>query len=298
MHWPGPVCKGISTADAGLLPDRNMEAGHMGIPSHTPDVLRKILRRKAEIIAERSEQLGLKAFSERVEYAPVPRGFLDALRREVSAGHPGMIAEIKKASPSKGVLRADFDVARIARSYQQAGATCLSVLTDVDFFQGADEYLQIAHATTQLPLLRKDFLIDAYQVYESRALGADCILLIVAALGDAALLELYILARELGMDVLVEVHTEEELDRALAIQPRMIGINNRNLHSFETDIETTLRLRGKVPPEVLLVTESGILTPEEVEHMRAHGVHCFLVGEACMRFPEPGEKLRELFATG
>ncbi|MCO6441003.1 MAG: indole-3-glycerol phosphate synthase TrpC [Nitrococcus mobilis] len=270
----------------------------MGVPSDTPDVLRKILRRKAEIIAERSEQLGLKAFSERVEHAPAPRGFLTALRREVDAGRPGVIAELKKASPSKGVLRAQFDVTGIARSYHRAGATCLSVLTDEDFFQGCDDDLQIARSASTLPTLRKDFIIDAYQVYESRALGADCILLIVAALGDATLLELYILARELGMDVLVEVHSEQELERALALHPRMIGINNRDLHSFETDIETTLRLREKVPSDVLLVTESGILTAEEVEHMRAHGVHCFLIGEACMRMPDPGEKLRALFGTG
>lgn len=270
----------------------------MGVPSGTPDVLRKILRRKAEIIAERSEQLGLKAFSERVEHAPAPRGFLAALQREVDAGCPGVIAEIKKASPSKGVLRAEFDVAGIARSYHRAGATCLSVLTDEDFFQGSDDNLQIASSVCALPMLRKDFIIDAYQVYESRALGADCILLIVAALGDATLLELYILARELGMDVLVEVHSEQELERALAIHPRLIGINNRDLHSFETDIETTLRLRERVPSDVLLVTESGIFTAEEVEHMREHGVHCFLVGEACMRMPDPGEKLRALFNTG
>lgn len=269
----------------------------MGVSSDTPDVLKRILRRKAEIIAERSEQFGLKAFSERVEHAPVPRGFLAALQREVDAGRPGVIAEIKKASPSKGVLRPEFDVPSIAESYRRAGATCLSVLTDEDFFQGCDEDLQTASRVSGLPALRKDFIIDAYQVYESRALGADCILLIVAALGDASLLELYVLARELGMDVLVEVHSEQELERALAIGPRLIGINNRDLHTFETDIETTLKLREQVPSDVLLVTESGILTAEEVEHMRAHGVHCFLVGEACMRMPDPGEKLQALFAT-
>lgn len=270
----------------------------MGMPSDTPNVLKKILRRKAEIVAERSEQLGLKAFSERVEHAPAPRGFLAALQREVDAGQAGVIAEIKKASPSKGVLRAGLDVASIARSYQQAGATCLSVLTDEDFFQGADDDLPTARSTAGLPALRKDFIIDAYQVYESRALGADCILLIVAALGDASLSELYILARELGMDVLVEVHSEAELERALALQPRLIGINNRDLHSFATDIKTTLRLRERVPSDVLLVTESGIFTAEEVEYMRTQGVHCFLVGEACMRMPDPGEKLQALFGHG
>jgi len=268
----------------------------MAIPAETPDILKRILRRKAEIVAERSEQIGLKAFSTRVESAPAPRGFVDALRGRVDAGGAGVIAEVKKASPSKGVLRPDFDPEAIARSYERGGATCLSVLTDEDYFQGRDEYLQLARAATSVPVLRKDFIIDPYQVYEARALGADCILLIVAALGDPALQELYVLARELGMDVLVEVHSEEELERGLAISPRLIGINNRDLHTFETDVETTIRLRERVPDDVLLVTESGIHTREEVEYMRERGVHCFLVGESFMRAAEPGEKLRELFS--
>ncbi|PWG61265.1 indole-3-glycerol phosphate synthase TrpC [Sediminicurvatus halobius] len=261
----------------------------------TPDILRRILQRKAEIVAERSEQIGLRAFSTRVEQAPPVRGFRAALEARIGAGDAAVIAEVKKASPSKGVLREAFDPAAIARSYEAAGAACLSVLTDEDFFQGRDEDLQLARGACGLPVLRKDFIIDAYQVYEARALGADCILLIVAALGDATLKELHLLGQELGMDVLVEVHDAEELDRALAIGAELIGINNRDLRTFETDIDTTLRLRERLPEEALVVTESGIHTAEEVAHLRRHGVHAFLVGEAFMREPDPGRKLAELF---
>jgi len=261
-----------------------------------PDVLQRILRRKAEIVAERSEQIALPAFSKRVEQAPPVRGFRAALEARIAAGGAAVIAEIKKASPSRGVLREAFDPAAIARSYEAGGAACLSVLTDEDFFQGRDEDLQLARAACSLPVLRKDFVIDAYQVYEARALGADCILLIVAALGDATLKELHVLARELGMDVLVEAHDAEEVDRALAIGADLIGINNRDLRTFETDIDTTLRLRGQLPGEVRVVTESGIHTAEEVAHLRAHGVHGFLIGEAFMRAADPGAQLRQLFA--
>lgn len=261
----------------------------------TPDVLKRILGRKAEEIVERCEAVSLRAMSERAEAAPAPRGFVNALEQSVRAGRPGIIAEIKKASPSKGVIRPDFDPAAIARSYAEAGASCLSVLTDVDFFQGADAYLQAAREACTLPVLRKDFVLDAYQVYEARALGADCILLIVAALGDAQLRELAGLAMHLDMDVLVEVHDAEELDRALQIPLPLIGINNRDLRSFETTLETTLDLLAQIPEDRLIVTESGIHTPADVARMREHGVNAFLVGEAFMKAPEPGEKLREVF---
>lgn len=259
------------------------------------DVLNTILRRKAEEIAERSQAVSLRALSRQVEHAPPLRGFAEQLRRHIVEGRPGVIAEVKKASPSKGVIRPDFDPAAIAASYEQGGASCLSVLTDHDFFQGSELYLQQARGACVLPVLRKDFVIDPYQLYESRVLGADCVLLIVAALGDALLLELYQLALELGMDVLVEVHSEEELERALVLRPELLGINNRDLRTFHTDIQTTLRLKDRVPAESLVITESGIHIPEEVELMRANGVHGFLVGESMMRATDPGAKLRELF---
>ncbi|MFB4205315.1 Indole-3-glycerol phosphate synthase [wastewater metagenome] len=263
-----------------------------------PDILKRILERKAEVVAERGEQVGMQAFRNRLEHAPAPRGFAAALAGEIAAGRCGVIAEIKRASPSKGVIRDPFDPVEIARSYERGGATCLSVLTDEDFFQGCDRYLEQAREATALPVLRKDFIIDPYQVYEARALGADCILLIVAALGDTRLAELHGLAGELGMDCLVEVHTAEELERALRLRPALLGINNRDLHTFETDIRTTVELCDAIPPEVVRVTESGIHTREEVDYMRRHGVHGFLVGEAFMRVPEPGEKLAELFGAG
>jgi indole-3-glycerol phosphate synthase len=260
------------------------------------DILNRILARKVEEIAARSAALPLAELSARVADLPPTRGFAAALEAKIAAGAAGVIAEVKKASPSQGVIRADFDPAAIAASYEAAGAACLSVLTDVDFFQGADVYLQQARAACALPVLRKDFVIDAYQVYEARAIGADCILLIVAALGDAALLELSLLAAELDLDVLVEVHDEAELERALDIPAPLIGINNRNLRTFETSLDTTLRLRARVGDERVLVTESGIRTPDDVARMRAAGVHAFLVGEAFMRAPDPGTELARLFA--
>jgi indole-3-glycerol phosphate synthase len=261
----------------------------------TPDILRKILSRKAEEIAERKRRAPAEELKKRTQEAPAPRGFLKAIRDRMATGLPAVIAEIKKASPSKGLLRADFHPAEIALSYARHDATCLSVLTDVDFFQGSDAYLQEARAACSLPVLRKDFTIDAYQVYEARAIGADAILLIVAALEDTVLRNLHALAHKLGMDVLVEVHDETELERALALQPALIGINNRDLRTFQTSLETTLALLGKIPADCVVVTESGIHAHEDVARMRSQGVNAFLVGEAFMKVADPGEKLSELF---
>ena len=261
----------------------------------TPDILKKITDRKAEEIAERRSTISLQEQMARAEAASPARGFVENIRQTIEAGRPAVIAEIKKASPSKGVMRENFDPAAIARSYEKGGATCLSVLTDVDFFQGSDACLQQAREACSLPVLRKDFMIDPYQVYEARAIDADCILLIVACLDDTQLHELASLAVKLGMDVLVEVHDAGELERALQIDLPLIGINNRNLRTFETRLDTTLSLLEKIPPDRIVVTESGIHTPEDVALMREHGVNAFLVGEAFMKADEPGEKLRELF---
>ncbi len=259
------------------------------------DILERILARKREEIAARAALETRESVAERAAAASRPRGFTAALRRRIAAGDAGVIAEIKKASPSKGVIRADFDVVAIAESYEKAGAACLSVLTDRDFFQGHEDYLVAARAACALPVIRKDFVIDGYQVDESRALGADCILLIVAALDDAALARLYAEARAHGMDVLVEVHDRAELERALALEPELVGINNRNLRTFETRLETTLGLLDAIPGDCLVVTESGIHSRDDVGRMRAAGVHAFLVGEAFMRQPDPGAALQTLF---
>jgi len=264
--------------------------------SATPDILKKILQRKSEEIIARSEREGIRALSQRIADLPRPRRFLERIEAQLQAGQAAVIAEIKRASPSKGLLRDPFVPADIARSYADHGATCLSVLTDRDFFQGDEAYLTEARAACELPALRKDFLIDPYQVYEARAIGADCILLIVAALGDAMLQDLAGLALHLNMDVLVEVHDAEELERALTLNLPLIGINNRNLRNFETRLDTTLQLLKAIPEDRIVVTESGIHTPADVALLRAHGVHAFLVGEAFMRAPEPGAKLAELFA--
>ncbi len=262
-----------------------------------PDILRTILARKREEVVERCERTALSELAARIESLPAPRGFADALEARIDAGEPAVIAEIKRASPSKGVLRADFDPPAIAASYARGGAAALSVLTDVDFFQGDDAYLQSARATSGLPALRKDFLVDPYQVYEARTLGADCVLLIVAALGDAMLNELAGLALHLDMDVLVEVHDAEELDRVAHMDGTLLGINNRDLRTFETRLQTTLDLLEAVPSGRLVVTESGIHTPADVALMREGGVHAFLVGEAFMRAEDPGAKLSELFSS-
>jgi indole-3-glycerol phosphate synthase len=264
----------------------------MNAPS---DILKKILARKAEEVAERSTRLSRLELSRRVGNLPAPRPFLKRLKSVIAEGQPAVIAEIKRASPSKGLLRDPFAPADIARSYAAAGAAALSVLTDRDFFQGCEDYLQEARAACALPVLRKDFIIDPYQVYEARLIGADGILLIVAALDNAALRELAQLATNLAMDILVEVHDAEELDRALLIDAPLIGINNRNLRTFETRLETTLGLLNQIPESRTIVTESGIHTPADVALMREHGVHAFLVGEAFMRAPDPGAKLGELF---
>ena len=265
--------------------------------SGAPDILQKILQRKVEEIAERNARLSLRELSQSINALPPPRGFLSALQARLQNDRPAVIAEIKKASPSKGLLREPFHPAEIAQSYERAGATCLSVLTDRDFFQGNEVYLQEVRAACALPVLRKDFIIDPYQVYEARWIGADCVLLIAAALGDPALRELTQLARELALDVLIEIHDADELARVLALNPPLIGINNRNLRTFETRLETTTNLLADVPTDCLVVTESGIHTPQNVALMRSHGVHAFLVGEAFMRAPDPGQKLAELFGV-
>jgi indole-3-glycerol phosphate synthase len=259
------------------------------------DILNTILARKTGEIAERSARVPLAELVARAADVPETRGFADALNAMIAQGDPAVIAEVKKASPSKGVIRPDFRPADIAVSYEFGGAACLSVLTDVDFFQGADDYLRQAREACTLPVLRKDFTIDPYQVYEARVLGADCILLIVAALDDNQLVDLSGLAMQLDMDVLVEVHDIDELERALQVPVPLVGINNRNLRTFEVSLETTLAMKDAVPRDRLLVTESGILVPDDVARMRAAGVNAFLVGETFMRADEPGEALRQLF---
>ena len=263
------------------------------------DILNKILAVKADEVAaakKRRDFLSLRRDVESdTDLRSNLRGFEASLRRSIGAGRAGVIAEVKKASPSKGVLRADFRPAEIAESYAKGGASCLSVLTDVQFFQGSREYLQQARAACQLPVIRKDFMVDLYQVYEARAMGADAILLIVAALDHGLMAELEACAQELGMDVLVEVHDGDELNAALRLKTQLLGINNRNLRTFEVTLDTTLGLLPTIPAERLVVTESGILAPADVKRMRDANVHAFLVGEAFMRAPDPGTELRRLF---
>jgi indole-3-glycerol phosphate synthase len=261
-----------------------------------PTVLEKILARKAEEVAARRALVTLAQLEQHAAGADAPRGFAKALIDQAKLKQPAVIAEIKKASPSKGVIRENFLPAEIAKSYQAGGATCLSVLTDIDFFQGADEYLQQARAACQLPVIRKDFMIDPYQVVEARALGADCILLIVAALSDGQMAELASVAKGVGLDVLVEVHDGDELERALkTLDTPLVGVNNRNLHTFEVSLETTLDLLPRIPRDRLVITESGILNRADVELMEISDVYSFLVGEAFMRAEQPGAELQRLF---
>ena len=262
------------------------------------DILDKIVAVKREEIVVALNKKSLAFMRTDAESRVLTRDFVGALRTKIAAGQPAVIAEIKKASPSKGVLREDFIPADIAQSYAEHGAACLSVLTDVQFFQGGVDYLKQARASCQLPVLRKDFIVDAYQVYESRAMGADAILLIAAILDDAQMKDFEAMARSLDMAVLVEVHDAPELARALKLKTPLIGINNRNLKTFEVSIDTTLSLMRNVPSERLLVTESGIQTREDVLRLGAAGINAFLVGEAFMRAPDPGAALADLFAAG
>jgi indole-3-glycerol phosphate synthase len=261
------------------------------------DILERIVAVKRDEIAAARPKRSARDLLDIAHTQTVPRGFAAAVRAKIANGDAGVIAEVKKASPSKGVLREHFDPAAIAASYERHGAACLSVLTDVSFFQGHEDFLRQARAACALPVLRKDFMIDPYQVVEARAMGADCILLIVACLGDGQMGELEAAAAELGLDVLVEVHDRGELDRALRLRTPLVGVNNRNLRTFEVTLQTTLDLMAGVPSDRLLVTESGILARPDVAKMRAAGVHAFLVGEAFMRAPDPGVALAALFGA-
>jgi indole-3-glycerol phosphate synthase len=261
----------------------------------TPTILREIVARKWQEVTEHRAACSLSELQRRIDVQTPCRGFTAAMQARVGAGQAAVIAEAKRASPSQGVIREHFDPAAIACSYERGGAACLSVLTDVDFFQGSDSYLQSAREACGLPVIRKDFIVDSYQVVEARAIGADCILLIVAALEDGQMAELNAVAGELGMDVLIEVHDREELERSLPLGNVLVGINNRDLHSFETRLETTWDLLPHIPVDKLVVTESGIHSDDHVRAMREHQVHAFLVGEAFMRAEEPGQKLAALF---
>ena len=263
--------------------------------ANSPTILTRILQRKEEEVAERSRAVPESELLRLAAEQSAPRGFIAALDQRIAEGDPAVIAEIKKASPSKGLIREDFAPADIAVSYAEGGAACLSVLTDADFFQGHEDYLIAARDACTLPVIRKDFIVHGYQVSEARAIGADCILLIVAALDDTHMADLYQQAQALGMDILVEVHDVQELERALKLGIGLVGINNRNLHTFDTSLDTTLELLPRIPAGVTVVTESGIHTQTDVLRMREHDVHGFLVGEAFMREPVPGEALRRLF---
>ncbi|WP_369302039.1 indole-3-glycerol phosphate synthase TrpC [Pseudomonas sp. N2-5-1-1] len=261
-----------------------------------PTVLEKILARKAEEVAERRARVSLAELEAQAKIADAPRGFANALIKQAKDKQPAVIAEIKKASPSKGVIRELFNPEEIAKSYEKGGATCLSVLTDIDFFQGCDLFLQQARAACKLPVIRKDFMVDPYQIVEARALGADCVLLIVSALDDVKMAELAAVAKSVGLDVLVEVHDGNELERALkTLDTPLVGVNNRNLHTFEVSLENTLDLLPRIPRDRLVITESGILNRADVELMEISGVYSFLVGETFMRAENPGAELQRLF---
>ena len=261
-----------------------------------PTVLEKILARKAEEVAERRARVSLAELEAQAKIADAPRGFTNALIKQAKDKQPAVIAEIKKASPSKGVIRELFIPEEIAKSYEKGGATCLSVLTDIDYFQGCDLFLQQARAACKLPVIRKDFMVDPYQIVEARALGADCVLLIVSALDDVKMAELAAVAKSVGLDVLVEVHDGDELERALkTLDTPLVGVNNRNLHTFEVSLENTLDLLPRIPRDRLVITESGIVNRADVELMEISGVYSFLVGETFMRAENPGAELQRLF---
>ena len=262
---------------------------------NTPTILKKILDTKAIEVQQRNAAMPLAEMIARAFDQPEARGFYNAMQAKVNAGLPAVIAEIKKASPSKGVFRDDFDPARIAESYEKAGAACLSILTDKDYFQGSEAFLQQGRNACSIPVIRKDFLVDPYQVYEAKVINADCILLIASSLSDMQLQDFSGIATELGMDVLVEVHNDEELTSALKLDTPLIGINNRDLHTFEVSLENTYNLLERIPKNRMVVTESGILSRDDVAAMRAKQVNAFLVGEAFMRAEFPGDKLAELF---
>ncbi len=263
--------------------------------SDTPDILKKILATKREEINSGKSNVSLDSMKSQANDAPAVRGFINAIKSKIQNNQAAVIAEIKKASPSKGVMRENFDPAQIAASYQKGGAACLSILTDQLYFQGHNDYLKTARKISGLPVIRKDFIIDPYQVYQARAIGADCILLIVSALEQQPLADLAALAHELSMDVLVEVHDANELQRALQLPCPLVGINNRNLRTFEVSLKTTIDLLPEIPNDKIVVTESAIHTKQDVQLMRSHQVNSFLVGETFMRAPEPGDMLRELF---
>jgi len=262
----------------------------------TPDILKTILAKKLEEVASRKQRMSIADLEDIAQGVEKPRGFYQALKHKVSAEKPAIIAEIKKASPSQGVIRENFEPISIGIDYAMNGAACLSVLTDKEFFQGAEAYLSMVRERCPLPVIRKDFMIDPYQIYESRALGADCILLIVAALEDSQMQELADTATKLGMDVLVESHDVEELVRAVKLDTKLIGINNRNLRTFETSLRTTIDLKAMIPSDRIIITESGIHTHDDVQLMLDNDIYAFLVGESFMRAESPGQKMRELFA--
>lgn len=265
--------------------------------SNTPDILKKIVKRKFEEVSEHSQKITLEQLKKQVTQIPPARGFVASIENKIKQHKPAVIAEIKKASPSKGILRPNFIPAEIAKSYEAAGAACLSVLTDVDFFQGADDYLKQARAACNLPVIRKDFIIDPYQVYEAKVMGADCILLIAAVLTDEQMAHLSQLAHDLGIDVLIEVHDNSELERTLPLNTRLLGINNRNLRTFDVSLQTTIELLDLIPDDRIVVTESGIHTRKDVELMQSHKVNAFLVGEAFMKAESPGAQLQAIFNT-
>ena len=278
-----------------ILMENNKAVGLNIMASYMSDILNKILETKRRELNAALQAAPMLAVRASAESMPKPRDFIGAIRAKIKAGNAAVIAEIKKASPSKGVIRADFNSAEIAKSYELGGAACLSVLTDVEYFQGSAEYLKQARAACNLPVLRKDFMIDAYQVYEARAMGADCILLIAAAIDLAKMRELESIAHGLGMAVLVEVHNAEELALALQLETPLLGINNRNLRTFDVTLQTTLDLLAHIPAGKIVVTESGIFMADDVALMRKNNVHTFLVGEAFMRQPDPGAALKEVF---